>query len=71
MASWPEDVTNLLTWFQSLSTPAHPFQLDSARRVIDPLVFFQWLHQEITKGPASPRASFLIDDLRLLRKQLG
>jgi len=50
------------------AVPSEPFQLDQARFVSDPVLFFVRLYQDVQVGPLGPRTrtGALQEDLRLL-----
>lgn len=59
----------LLDWFDSAELPTHPFDLDCARQVLNPVKFYASLHQEIESRLSSPRwrCGATQSDLRRLR----
>jgi hypothetical protein len=50
-----DEERELVDWFRSAELPQAPFNLDCARRVLDPVKFYTSLHQEIEARPSSPR----------------
>jgi len=49
------DDQTLIDWFLTATMPTQPFDLDSARRVLDPTKFFDSLRREVAGRQSSPR----------------
>lgn len=50
-----DDEQILVDWFCTATMPTQPFDLDCARRVLDPAKFFDSLRREIEGRQSSPR----------------
>jgi len=63
----------LIDWFLSADLPQEPFDLDCARRVLNPVKFYASLHQEIESRLSSPRwrCGATQGDLKVLRNGRG
>jgi hypothetical protein len=66
---WEPEVAHLITWFQSVTLPAEPFELSLGVRVVDPALAYAALRASIAAGPKGARAQSgaLADDLRHLQ----
>jgi len=63
------DNQGLIDWFLTATLPTEAFDLDCARRVLDPAKFFDSLRREIARQQSSPRwrCGATQADLRSLR----
>ncbi|HQQ88404.1 MAG TPA: hypothetical protein PLA72_10435 [Smithellaceae bacterium] len=63
----------LIDWFTAADLPKEPFELDQARRVLNPQGFYNAMRQEISNRRNSPRwrCGATQADLRRLRTVLN
>ncbi len=68
-----DEERELIDWFRSAELPQEPFDLDCARRVLNPVKFYASLHQEIESRLSSPRwrCGATQADLKVLRNGRG
>lgn len=51
----PDAYQELIEWFTTAELPSEPFDLDQARRVTNPVLFYGGLRREIENRQTSPR----------------